>query len=583
MRSALGAEARSPTAFDQDAPTAGGLGRWILERPWLLCTVPVAFLVVMAWQHRWVGDDAFVNFRVVKQLEAGNGPVFNVGQRVEATTSPLWLMMLFAADVIAPLRLEWISVLLGMSLAASGLVLAQRGAWLALAHTDRRRLIVPFGALIVAALPPMWDFSTSGLETGLCFAWLGACFWALAGRYDRHRSDPTAARTRPPIWLCILIGLGPLVRPDFAVYSAAFIVAMLVIDPGENRADRARALIAVFAVPVASELFRMGYYATLVPNTALTKESGRANWHQGWEYLQNYDHPYRLWFPLLVVATVIGVETNFALRAKDRRWVALAGAPVIGALAHAFWVVRVGGDFMHARFLLPATFAALLPVSVIPMRGWRWIPTVPIVAWAIICALSFRVAFRPQNTIDDERRYWQTQTNHKHPIVVDDFRQTAGFERGTTARALLASGARVALAGGKTVPLAPEVHAPVVIQVGTVGVSGYRAPIQVEVLDELGLADPLAARLRIVQRGRPGHEKVLCPAWVFARVTNSDAPDVAAARRVLDSGGLHELLVATTGPLGFTDVFRNIVEAPHLTNLRFSGNRTIDQGAFFCR
>ncbi len=435
--SALGAETRSSTAFDEEPPSAGGIGRWMLERPWLLCIVPVALLVVMAWQRRWVGDDAFVNFRVVKQLEAGHGPVFNVGQRVEATTSPLWLMMLFVADLVAPLPLEWISVLLGMSLAVSGLVLAQRGAWLALAHTDRNRLIVPFGGLIVAALPPMWDFSTSGLETGLCFAWLGACFWALAGRYDRQRSDPAAARARPPTWLCILIGLGPLVRPDFAVYSAAFIVAMLVIDPGESWADRGRALIAVFAVPVASELFRMGYYAALVPNTALTKESGRANWHQGWKYLWNYDHPYRLWFPVLVVALVIGVESRLALRAKDRCWFALAGAPVIGALAHAIWVVRVGGDFMHARFLLPATFAVLLPVSVLPMRGWRWVPTAPIIAWAIICALSFRVAFQLPFTIVDERHYWQIVTSHKHPVVVDDYRQTAGFKRGDTARATL--------------------------------------------------------------------------------------------------------------------------------------------------
>ncbi len=131
-------------------------------------------------------------------------------------------------------------------------------------------------------------------------------------------------------------------------------------------------------------------------------------------------------------------------------------------------------------------------------------------------------------------------------------------------------------------PLAPEVHAPVVLQVGTEGVAGYRAPLEVEVLDTLGLADPLAARLRVLKRGRPGHEKRLLPLWVLARVTNSDAPDVAAARRALGCGGLHELLVATTGPLGLTQVLRNMAEAPHLTTLRLSGDPTIDADAF-CR
>ena len=68
----------------------------------------------MAWQHRWVGDDAFIDFRIVRQLKAGHGPVFNAGERVEAGTSPIWLMILFAADVVAPLRLEWIAVVLGI-------------------------------------------------------------------------------------------------------------------------------------------------------------------------------------------------------------------------------------------------------------------------------------------------------------------------------------------------------------------------------------------------------------------------------------------------------------------------------------
>ena len=35
-----------------------------------------------------VGDDGFINLRVVSQIKAGNGPVFNAGERVEAATSP---------------------------------------------------------------------------------------------------------------------------------------------------------------------------------------------------------------------------------------------------------------------------------------------------------------------------------------------------------------------------------------------------------------------------------------------------------------------------------------------------------------
>ena len=38
------------------------------------------------YQRRWVTEDAFISLRVVQQVLAGNGPVFNAGERVEAYT-----------------------------------------------------------------------------------------------------------------------------------------------------------------------------------------------------------------------------------------------------------------------------------------------------------------------------------------------------------------------------------------------------------------------------------------------------------------------------------------------------------------
>ena len=219
----------------------------------LLVAAPAVFLAVMAWQHRWVGDDAFINFRIVKEMKAGNGPVFNAGERIEAGTSPLWLMVIFVVDLALPLRLEWIAVLLGIGLTITGLVLAQRGAWLTWQDDHPNALFVPFGALFVVALPPMWDYATSGLETGLGIAWLGACFCGIAQRYHRSRNRPVVERARVPLWLCLLIGLGPLVRPDFGIYFVAFLAAAFVVDRGIRWRDRTSALVAAFALPVASE------------------------------------------------------------------------------------------------------------------------------------------------------------------------------------------------------------------------------------------------------------------------------------------------------------------------------------------
>jgi arabinofuranosyltransferase len=349
----------------------------------------------------------------------------------------------------------------------------------------------------------------------------------------------------------------------------------------------------MLALPVASELFRMGYYATLVPNTALTKESALANWAQGWRYVSNYGAPYWLWLPLLIVVAVVVLAMVQSARVRDARRLAVVGAPVAGALLHAAYVVRVGGDFMHARLLLPATFAAILPIAVLEFRAWYRLAISTIVVWAAVCALSLRAPF-PTFRITDERRYWQHATGVQHPVTVDDFRAIPGYRNGARARSLEANGERVlALLEGLDLPLlhavdlplGAHVKQPVVVQAGSVGVDGYLAPTDVYVIDTLGLADPLASRLRIGIRGRPGHEKLLPQSWMIARFTDPNVKIagigesgellVEHARRALECGELPRLLDATSGPLGFTEIFHNMMWAPRFTSLRFSPDPTL--------
>lgn len=56
--------------------------------------LPAVALAIGGLERRWVGDDGFINVRVAQQLLAGNGLVFNAGERVEAITSPGWVLLL---------------------------------------------------------------------------------------------------------------------------------------------------------------------------------------------------------------------------------------------------------------------------------------------------------------------------------------------------------------------------------------------------------------------------------------------------------------------------------------------------------
>lgn len=60
----------------------------------------------------------------------------------------------------------------------------------------------------------------------------------------------------------------------------------------------------------------------------------------------------------------------------NRRAVVLMAVPLVGAVLLAAYVVRVGGDFMHGRMLLPATFCLLLPVMAIRVTKLTFVPVV---------------------------------------------------------------------------------------------------------------------------------------------------------------------------------------------------------------
>jgi len=342
-----------------------------------LLVVPILVIVVMGWARRWNLEDAFLNYRIVDQIRAGHGPVFNVGQRVEVGTSPLWLWTLVVVRTVVPfVKIELSAAFVGLVGTAAGLWWAQLGAsrlW----GQGSERLLVPVGALVYAFLPPSWDWATSGLENGMTIAWLGALMLVLGTVARRETAVPRGKLAA----LGVLVGLGPLLRPDLALATLTVTVALLwMIRP--KLADMLRFLAALVALSVLYEIFRAGYYATLVPNTALAKDASGSYWHDGWNYLLDLVVPYRLLIPLAAAVAVLGFA--FAKRSGLRRpgVVAVLAMPVAGAL-HALFMTKTGGDYLHARLLLPSLFMLLAPIAALPRRRWLAAPIVVIGIWAI--------------------------------------------------------------------------------------------------------------------------------------------------------------------------------------------------------
>jgi arabinofuranosyltransferase len=116
-------------------------------------------------------EDAFINFRVVDQVFAGHGPVFNAGQRVEAFTSPLWLAVLVAGRAVFGnfMRIQWVAFIAGLTCALAAFTI---GACASRIGRRRNEIVLAIGLLFVAVIPVMWDFASSGLEMSLVWLWL---------------------------------------------------------------------------------------------------------------------------------------------------------------------------------------------------------------------------------------------------------------------------------------------------------------------------------------------------------------------------------------------------------------------------
>jgi arabinofuranosyltransferase len=562
------APAAAPPVDEESAPPR----RSPLVRLWhgLLVAGPAVGLGLLGYNHRWIADDGLIVVRAARQILAGNGPVYNVGERAETSTSVLWTWLVAAAG-LSGYNTAKLAVYGGLVLSVLGFGIAIDGtrrlyrasAWLA-----------PAGCLVVLALPPFWDFATSGLETGLSVAWLGLSWWLLVGLNV----------ARPTWWRYLgafVFGLGELVRPDLGLVTVGFgVAAWVVVRP--SRRQTLALLATAFAVPVAYQIFRMGYYGVLIPNTGIAKEAQQSNWAGGLAYAQNFISPYYLWLPLALLALAAAAVW---VRRRAASLPAGAVAPVAAVLTGlllAAYIVKVGGDFMHGRMLLPATFCLLLPVLLLPAR----IPVLGLAAaiavWTIVSATSFRVPNGiSADGFDDERRHWIPLTA-PHPVTEADYRGLAHWapqlDVALKTHQLVYPG-DVDVFDYHVVPLHYHVPASSGLVVQILGTPSTAMPTDGLAIDRLGLGYPLAAHVQLLAHKRPGHDKILPMVWILADYSPDgyaadgvDPTQLAAARHALSCGDLAELQHAVRDPMTASRFLHNLTGSVSRTFMRFPGD-----------
>lgn len=454
--------------LDEQNATARRTIAW--ARP-LAALITLVFFAVLI-RTAWISDDAYITLRTVLNVTHGYGLTFNVAERVQTFTHPLWMLLITVVYmVVQNVYVATFVLSIGCSLLAF---------WLALSRAvSTWQLVV--AAIVLLSSRAFVDYSTSGLENPLS-ALLVALF---LGVFLKSGIDPRQKLTR----LSMLTSLLYLTRPD----SILLVVPLLAVAVYQTRRPGTilRSLAVGAAPAMAWTLFALAYYGFPFANTAYAKLGTHISrgelWTQGLLYLvDSLDRD-----PLTVTAIAFAVVTGFAGPLMTSR--GLSG----GIVLYLLYTVSIGGDFMAGRFLAVPLFASVLLLSRLGVGPWP--------VWATIAAVFVTVgAASKQIPLLSDSRF--SDADIKPNGIVD--------ERGVYFKnQSLVSATRLTFRD----PDWPRAIRPprfnVVPTCGLLGGSGLGWGPGTHLLDECALADPLLARLPAVFNAnwRTGHYRRMIP------------------------------------------------------------------------
>jgi len=311
------------------------------------------FALTQAKHYDFFCDDAFIALRYAKNLSEHGELAYNLGQRVEGFTSPLWVLLLAAAGRIGVPLMSAARVLGGAATILTFGALAL--FWDELEPDDPWFGIVPAIALAGSAPIAAWTFG--GLETPL-FVALFTLGLALVARAARRRD------LRSSLYAGITVAFCTLCRPEGATLIAIGSVAVGLTVSRKSASGWHRFL--AWALPLALvvggyELFRLRYYGYPLPNTFYVKTSGDGLWQRGTSYLAFAASEFG--WPLVCAYVLsfayLSLGARLPERWRPRTGQLLARSASVASIVHLLYVARVGGDFLDLyRFLTPLLPAA---------------------------------------------------------------------------------------------------------------------------------------------------------------------------------------------------------------------------------
>jgi arabinofuranosyltransferase len=483
------------------------------------CCVLSAIVVA---RTAWVVDNAYITFRTIDNLFHGYGLRWNVAERVQGFTHPLWLGIVAACYAVTR---ETYFTVLGLSL-----LLTVATMYLVVGRIATETAAATGAAAVLLFSKAFVDYTSSGLETPLTYALLALFCAAYFGSVFRR------ARTQ---WLALITGL--LVLTD--AWAAVLVLPALAVAMWRDR-SRGLSRIALIAVApvVVWELFAFVYYGAWLPNPT----SARLNAHvPAWQLAR---HGLLYLFdsinldPITLSVVVAACALAFLGGVREARPIA------VGIVAYVALVVRAGGDAMSGRLLAAPLLCAAIVIARLDMAPL----TVPVrlQLFAAVVGLEL-ISPRPLMYV---RRYADSPALYVSEISgIVDQRPLSYLNTGLlNARRDVPWPLEENAPGGRT---ARESQLRVVVSASS-GMEGFFGGPAVHIINSAGVTDPVLARLPAAPPWTIGPQTRRIPAGYEAIVAGRQAGfDDPVVSRLYS-----QIVTATRDPIWSWHRFRRILQ-----------------------
>ena len=300
----------------------------------------------------YINDDILLTIRTVLNFINGHGPVFNLGERVQAYTHPLWFFIL--SGVI------YITQEIFYTLIFTNAFFSVLAIYIIIKAYDFHKLSFKLFFLFLFSLSLsvcFVDYTSSGLENGLGFFLFSLLL------YCTNKNKWT--------FIPIISGLLFLTRMDYTLMFLPFLIYYTFCkkEPFKNKL---LSLSCFFALTGGWLFFSLVYYGSLFPNTYFAKTLIDSHWSFPLINAENY---YKVFidkdlFSFLCIISFLtyGFYKTFRFKIipaytkiKSKLFSNIQPMPTknidtnqilipISVLLYLLYIVWIGGDFMMGRF-----------------------------------------------------------------------------------------------------------------------------------------------------------------------------------------------------------------------------------------